>query len=117
MKNTMSSLARITQRFIFIQNFETPNPNFIKFVPTGKQIMEQGTYEFTNIKQTISSPLALKLFCIEGIVRVFYTPEYISIGKRDDAIWEDLKPVVLELIQEHFSSDNHVFEIPPEETV
>lgn len=117
MIKTRSSLTHTLRRFMFIQNFETPNPNFLKFVPTGKQIIRQGTYEFTNIKQTISSPLALKLFCVEGITRVFYTPDYMSIGKRDDAEWENLKPIVLELIQEHFASDNQVFEIPPEEKV
>ena len=110
--NKNKSLISTLRRFLFIQTVETPNPNFLKFVPTGKSIIKEGTHEFTSIKQSISSPLALKLFCVEGITRVFYAKDYISIGKRDDAQWDELKPSLLELIQEHFTSDQPAFESP-----
>jgi hypothetical protein len=47
---------------LFVKTQNTPNPHFIKFLP-GRQILEEGeTYDFSNIKQAINSPLALKLF-------------------------------------------------------
>jgi hypothetical protein len=105
-------LLHTLRRFLFIQTIETPNPNFLKFVPTGKAIIKEGTYEFTNIKQSISSPLALKLFCVEGVSRIFYAKDYISVGKREEAQWDELKPAVVELIQDFFTSDHEVFESP-----
>lgn len=47
---------------LFIKTQNTPNPHFLKFLP-GRQLLEEGeTYDFSNIKHAVSSPLALKLF-------------------------------------------------------
>ena len=97
-------LQKVLRRFLFIQTLETPNPNFLKFVPVGKIVSENGTYDFSNIREASHSPLALELFCLDGVTKVFFGSNYISVGKRDEMIWDDLKSVVFELISNHYQS-------------
>jgi hypothetical protein len=103
-------LIRGLRRFLFIQTHETPNPNFLRFVPTGKPVLEMGTRDFASIRDAVHSPLALQLFCVEGISRVFLAQSYISVGKRDEASWEDLRAVVFDLITKHYASDKPMVE-------
>jgi hypothetical protein len=66
---------------LFIQSTETPNPNFLKFSPTGKVLLEEGTFDFSTTRQALKSPLARDIFDIQGVNRVFYGRDYISVGK------------------------------------
>ena len=103
------TLLKSLQRNIFIQSQETPNPNFLKFVPTGKNVMETGTYDFTSVQTAIKSPLADKIFHIPGIFKVFYGSNYISIGKNEEINWEDIKPLIFEAIEDHYNSEKPLF--------
>ena len=45
-KYNSKSLLRLTLgilRGLFVKMSDTPNPNFMKFTPTGKTVMDQGT--------------------------------------------------------------------------
>jgi len=88
---------------MFIQTEETPNPLTLKFLPQ-KTVMEQGTLEFTRLEEALSSPLAEKLFNIEGVERILFGKEFISITKKADKEWYILKPSILGTIMEHFVS-------------
>ena len=63
---------------------------------------DSSTMDFSHIKYTHISPMARKLFSIEGIIRVFYGSNYISISKHEDEEWEVLKPDIYEVIGEHY---------------
>ena len=76
---------------LFIQTQSTPNPNFLKFLP-GKIVMKEGTMDFVAPRYTTISPLARKLFTVDGVTRVFYGKDYISISKKEDIDWGVLKP-------------------------
>lgn len=43
---------------LFIQAKTTPNPNFLKFIPGGKEVLANGTYDFTRAREAKISPLA-----------------------------------------------------------
>jgi hypothetical protein len=79
---------------LFIQTKTTPNPNFLKFIPTGKTVLKAGTMDITSLKFASASPLARKLFSINGINRVFYGPDYVSISKTEEADWNNIKPQI-----------------------
>ena len=49
--------------------------------------MESGTYEFSAPRDSSKSPLAKSLFRIDGITRVFYGPDFISVTKSEDMDW------------------------------
>ena len=68
---------------LFIQTKTTPNPNFLKFLPTGKTVMKTGTLDIAAMRYATCSPLARKLFSLEGITRVFYGYDHISVAKKE----------------------------------
>lgn len=82
-------------------------------MPAGDQTMDFSSIRFTHI-----SPLARKLFQIEGIVRVFYGKDFISVTKKDDLDWNIVKPEVLEAITDHYSKNQPLFieDLPAEDT-
>ena len=103
------TLLKTLTRQIFIQSQETPNPNFQKFLPSGKTVMETGTYDFTTASQALKSPLADKIFQIPGIQKIFFGSTYISIGKKEEQSWEDLKPQIFEAIEDFYNSEKPLF--------
>ena len=92
---------------MFIQTEQTPNPATLKFLP-GREVMGAGTVNFTDPADAGRSPLAERLFQIEGIVGVFLGGDFISITKADDREWYLLKPAILGVVMEHFTADRPV---------
>jgi len=88
---------------MFIQTESTPNPLTIKFLP-GRVVMESGTIFFQNKSESINSPLAEKIFLIDGIVGVFFGSDFISITKKETHEWQVLKPLVIDAITNHYDS-------------
>ncbi|EGR34894.1 hypothetical protein IMG5_001220 [Ichthyophthirius multifiliis] len=70
--------------------------------------------EFTAARYTHKSPLAKKLFSVDGINRVFYGKDYISVSKEEEYEWSELKPLIFSLINEQFSSKEPLITDKPE---
>ena len=94
---------------MFIQTESTPNPATIKFLP-GQKILESGTFDFSTPEAAVVSPLARRLFGIVGVVRVFLSPDFVSITKADDTDWSMLKPMILAALMEHLSTGQVVID-------
>ena len=92
---------------MFIQTEITPNPATLKFLP-GRDVMGEGTANFTEVEQAGRSPLAQRLFELEGIVGVFLGSDFVTVTKSPEREWEVLKPVVLAAIMDHFTSGQPV---------
>ncbi len=87
---------------MFIQTETTPNPASLKFLP-GRIVLGSGTAEFRSAEEAARSPLAERLFAIDGVGGVFLGGEFITVTKTDGE-WQHLKPAVLGAIMEHFLS-------------
>ena len=88
---------------MFIQTEQTPNPQTLKFLP-GKVVMDEGTAFFQNIDKTSNSPLAKKLFDVDGVTGVFFGSDFITVTKNDSLDWQVMKPLILGTIMDHFNS-------------
>ena len=88
---------------MFIQTEATPNPATLKFLP-GRPVLETGTLEMRDAAQAAQSPLAERLFGIDGINGVFFGSDFITVTKNAGE-WQQLKPMILGAIMEHFMSD------------
>ncbi len=93
---------------MFNQTEPTPNPSTLKFVP-GKQVLASGVHDFKNIEDAGNSPLATRLFEVDGVAGVFLGSDFISVTK-GDLDWELLKPAIMGVIMEHFMSGAPVME-------
>ncbi len=88
---------------MFIQTEDTPNPETLKFIP-GNIILKTGTADFSSKDAASDSPLASRLFEIDGVSRVFLATDFISVTKVPELEWNNLKPSILTGIMEHYSS-------------
>ena len=88
---------------MFIQTEYTPNPATLKFLP-GREVMQSGTADFADVTAAGRSPLAEALFGIEGIERVFFGSDFVTVTKREDKEWAVVKPAVLGAIMDHYTS-------------
>jgi Fe-S cluster biogenesis protein NfuA len=86
---------------MFIQTEPTPNPATMKFLP-GEAVMASGTANFTDTTMARRSPLAERLFLIDGISGVFLGSDFVTVTKADAAEWQLLKPSILGVIMEHY---------------
>ena len=57
------------RRGMFIQTQPTPNPASLMFIP-GQKVLEGGSKSFTSAREAMASPLAKKLFAIDGVTQV-----------------------------------------------
>ena len=87
---------------MFIQTEPTPNPATLKFLP-GKPVLQDGTADYRDLGEAELSPLAKRLFAIDGVRGVFLGSDFISVTKGEDE-WQHLKPAILGAIMEHYQS-------------
>ena len=87
---------------MFIQTEETPNPATLKFIP-GRDVLSAGTRDFRSPDEARTSPLASRIFSVEGVSGVFLGHDFVTVTK-DRAEWPHLKPAVLGAIMEHYLS-------------
>jgi Fe-S cluster biogenesis protein NfuA len=89
---------------MFIQTEPTPNPATLKFLP-GRTVMEEGVAELTDAANAARlSPLARRLFEVEGVTGVYLGSDFISVTKAETVDWQVIKPALLGAIMEHFLS-------------
>ena len=92
---------------MFIQTESTPNPATLKFLP-GQTVLEAGTADFPTAEAAGTSPLAQRLFAVDGVTAVFFGHDFVTVTKGEDIAWEHLKPALLGAIMEHFQSGQPV---------
>ena len=88
---------------MFIQTEQTPNPATLKFLP-GREVLGAATADFRDADAATASPLAERLFRIEGVTGVFLGSDFVTVTKAQDREWYLLKPAILGVIMEHFTA-------------
>src|SRR5205823_12756272 len=88
---------------MFIQTEPTPNPATLKFIP-GKTVLGDGTVDFRDKAEAGTSPLAQRLFGVDGVTGVFLGSDFISVTKGEADEWQHIKPAILGAIMEHYMS-------------
>ena len=92
---------------MFIQTESTPNPATLKFLP-GQTVLDAGTADFPSAETAEKSPLAKRLFSVDGVTGIFFGTDFITVTKRDGLEWDHLKPALLGAIMEHYQSGEPV---------
>lgn len=92
---------------MFIQTESTPNPATLKFLP-GQTVMDAGTADFPSAEAGEASPLANRIFGIDGVTGVFFGNDFVTVTKAEATEWDHVKPAILGAIMEHFQSGQPV---------
>ena len=87
---------------MFVQTEVTPNPNSLKFLP-GKNVSNNGSFEVTKKEET-DCELVRNLLSINGVTAVFLGSNFLSINKSDNMDWENIKHIVISLINDFYST-------------
>ena len=91
---------------MFIQTQKTPNPNSLKFI-TGKKVSSIGPIEISK-KDLTNNNLLKKIFSVRGVESIFLAEDFLSINKQDDIDWEDIKHIILALLNEYYSEGKNI---------
>jgi len=86
---------------MFVQIENTPNPNSLKFLP-GKIVSNNGSFEITK-KDKTNNELVKNLLSINGVEGIFLGNDFISINKLEDTSWDEIKHIVISLINDFYS--------------
>ena len=92
---------------MFIQTEATPNPATLKFLP-GQMVMQAGAADFPSAAAAGVSPLASRIFSVDGVTGVFLGSDFITVTKEEPIDWTHMKPGVLGAIMEHYQSGDPV---------
>lgn len=94
---------------MFIQTETTPNPDMLKFLP-GRALSPEGPREFSSAEEAAASPLAAALFEVEGVARVFFGADFVTVGKAAGGLdWSQMKAPILAAIMDWFTSGAPLF--------
>jgi Fe-S cluster biogenesis protein NfuA len=93
---------------MLIQTEPTPNPSTLKFLP-GQTVMSAGTRDFATPEEAEASPLAEAIYSIGDVEGVFFGRDFISVTAAPGVEWRNLKPQVLSVLLDHFSSGAPLF--------
>ena len=116
----------VSARTLFIQTEKTPNPDSLKFLP-GISVLppehgsglfiQKGDREFKR-----RSPLASRLFSIEGVANVFFGLDFVTVGRlnpdkldvdANEVDWSVLKPQVFSVLMDSFTDGVLVIDETP----
>jgi len=89
---------------MFIQTEITPNPNSLKFIP-GKRVSNSGSLEITD-KKEINNHLVKNILSINGVTGIFLGSDFLSVNKNESSDWEDIKHIVISLINDFYAEGN-----------
>ena len=91
---------------MFVQTQETPNPNSLKFIP-GKKVSNIGSIELLK-KEDTDNTLLRNILSINGVESIFLGSDFLSVNKNEKINWEDIKHIVISLINEFYSDGKDV---------
>ena len=92
---------------MFIQTEAMSNPEQMKFLPD-RVVLPSGTADFPDVGSSTRSPLAQRLFEIEGVTGVRLNSDSITLSKAADTDWPELKSFALNAIMSHFTANEPV---------
>ncbi len=87
---------------MYVQTQNTPNPNSLKFLP-GKSVSNVGSVEILNIEET-NNELLRNILSINGVTGIFLGEDFLSVNKKEEIDWNDLKHIIISFINEYYEN-------------
>ncbi|MDC7999410.1 NifU family protein [Aequorivita todarodis] len=90
-----------------IEVSQTSNQNIVKFI-ANSFLTRSSSYEFKNIDEAKTSPLAQQLFYLPFVKTVYISQNFVAIEKYDIVEWEDVQAEVAASIAEYLNAGKPV---------
>ena len=88
---------------VYITANPTPNPECMKFI-VDRQMVEGDPVSYTKPEEAEGSPLAEKLFALNGVKSIFAFQNFVSITKVDELVWQQFAREIGQTIRNHVQS-------------
>ena len=92
---------------MFIQTEAMPDQSRMKFFP-GETVLTAGSAEFLNGEAAKRSPLATRLFEIDGVNTVMLYTDFVAVTKEEKIDWQLMKPLILGAIMDHYTAGDEM---------
>lgn len=89
----------------------TPNPDTLKYT-VSTRLLERGAVDFTDPAQAASSPLALRLFAVDGVKAVMIGRDFVTITVQSQDAMMAVNSAVQRELSEHLEAGEPVMTGP-----
>ena len=67
-------------------------------------MIQAGSFDCKSARESMVSPLAKRLFTVDGVQGIFFGADFVTVTKDEDTPWAVLKPDIYAAMMDHFSS-------------
>ncbi|MEX2594092.1 MAG: NifU family protein [Anditalea sp.] len=110
-------MLQAQKRPVHIYMEANPNPNSLKFVVNFMLADDGVSFDYPDAESTENSPLAQELFNFAAVDRVFITSNFVTVTKKDEVDWLEIRDHIKDHIKSYFemgkSAVNITFEKDP----
>jgi len=86
----------------------TPNPETLKF-KVSKDLLKSNGIEFKRVEDAQENKFIEELFGIDGVKSIFVGSNFVSITKKTQAVWGQLKAKILIFLVDYLNSHEIIF--------
>ncbi len=98
---------------VSIYTEQSPNPNSMKFVLNRELVPDGLSFDYAQpseaLKEGKNSPLAVALFGVDGVSRVFIASNFVTLTKDEAVDWGEILFEVKVFLKDYFEADKPVF--------
>lgn len=105
MENTA---VKNNERTVNIYMEANPNPNSLKFVANYMLVEDGQSFDFPDKESAKDAPLALELFEYNYVDRVFYMSNFITVTKKEEVLWDEVRNELKEHIKAYLEADKPI---------
>ncbi|MGK7389559.1 MAG: NifU family protein [Candidatus Cyclobacteriaceae bacterium M2_1C_046] len=100
----MQNTSQLTHLYIE----SNPNPNSLKFVANFMLVPEGESFDFPDKASAENAPLAQELFNYDFVDRVFYMNNFVTVTKKEDYEWDEIKLKIRDHIKSYLEQNKPV---------
>ena len=100
-----SNNTNVPKRAVNLYLEANPNPNSLKFVANYMLVPEGESFDFPDKAAAEHAPLALELFELDYVERVFFMSNFITVTKAEEKEWEQIKEELKAIIKHYLEQD------------
>lgn len=99
------------KKFVHLYTEANPNPNSLKFAANFMLVPEGSDFDYPSAEAAANSPLAQALFGFEGIERVFFMANFVTLTKSADYEWAELSPQIKNFLREWLEAEKTIVDL------
>lgn len=102
-------MSSLDEQVMTVRTERTPNPNSLKY-NLGKLLIPGGSANFPTAESAVRSPLASRIFAVDGVEGVFIGSDFITVTRSEGRDWNDINAGMAEALEAFFAAGEPVLQ-------